>query len=62
MQLALTEEQELLQRTFADLFAAESSPERVRAAEGTGFDPGLWKHLVETGHLGIQLAPEDQPD
>jgi alkylation response protein AidB-like acyl-CoA dehydrogenase len=55
MQLALTEEQELLQRTFADLFAAESSPERVRAAETTGFDPGLWKHLVETGAIGIRV-------
>ena len=46
MQLGLTEEQELLQRTFADLFATESSPERVRAAEATGFDLGLWKHLI----------------
>src|SRR5262245_4716003 len=55
MQLGLTEDQELLQRTFADLFAAESSPARVRAAEATGFDPGLWKHLVETGAIGIRV-------
>src|SRR5262245_60322686 len=55
MQLGLTEEQELLQRTFADLFSAESTPERVRAAEPAGFDPGLWKHLVETGALGIRV-------
>src|SRR5258705_11171483 len=55
MQLGLTEEQELLQRTFAELFAAESSPERVRAAEATGFDPGLWKHLIETGAIGIRV-------
>ena len=59
MQLGLTEEQELLQRTFAELFAAESSPERVRAAEATGFDPGLWKHLIETGAVGIRV-PEAQ--
>src|SRR5262245_51627859 len=55
MQLGLTEDQELLQHTFAELFAAESSPERVRAAEGTGFDPGLWKHLIETGAIGIRV-------
>ena len=55
MQLGLTEDQELLQHTFAELFAAESSPERVRAAEATGFDPGLWKHLIETGAIGIRV-------
>ena len=55
MQLGLTEEQELLQSTFAELFAAESSPDRVRAAEALGFDPALWKHLVETGAVGIRV-------
>ncbi len=55
MQLDLTEDQELLRETFATLFAAESTPERVRAAEPAGFDPGLWKHLVETGALGIRV-------
>src|SRR5262245_32546853 len=55
MQLGLSEEQELLQHTFAELFSAESSPERVRAAEATGFDPGLWKHLVETGAIAIRV-------
>lgn len=59
MQLGLTEEQELLQRTFAELFAAESSPDRVRAAEATGFDAGLWKHLIETGAVGVRV-PEAQ--
>jgi alkylation response protein AidB-like acyl-CoA dehydrogenase len=55
MQLGLSEDQELLQQTFASLFAAESTPERVRTAEASGFDPGLWKHLVETGALGIRV-------
>ena len=55
MQLGLSEEQELLQQTFAELFGAESSPDRVRAAESTGFDPGLWKHLVETGAIAIRV-------
>src|SRR5262245_55693608 len=56
MQLALTEEQELLRHTFAELFAAESSPERVRAAEAIGFDPALWKQLIETGAIGIRVS------
>jgi len=58
MHLALNEEQELLRDTFAQLFSTESSPERVRAAEETGFDEALWKHLVETGAIGIRV-PED---
>ena len=59
MQLGLTEEQELLQQSFADLFAAESSPDRVRAAEGAGFDPALWASLVQTGAIGIRV-PESR--
>jgi alkylation response protein AidB-like acyl-CoA dehydrogenase len=57
MDLALNDEQELLRETFAQLFAAESSPDRVRAAEAAGFDEGLWKQLVETGAIGI-CVPE----
>src|SRR4029453_5845530 len=55
MQLDLPEEQELLQRSFGELFAAESNPERVRAAEATGFDPQLWKHLIEMGAVAIRV-------
>ena len=55
MNLQLSEEQELLRETFAQLFASESSPERVRAAEPLGFDEGLWKHLAETGAIGIRV-------
>jgi 3-oxochol-4-en-24-oyl-CoA dehydrogenase len=53
----LTDEQELLRESFEELFAAESSPERVRAAEPLGFDPGLWKQLVETG-AAFMRVPE----
>jgi len=56
MNLAFTEEQELLRDTFADLFAVQSSPERVRRAEETGFDTELWRHLAETGALAIRVA------
>src|SRR5262245_2618644 len=58
MNLELSEEQQLLRDTFAQLFAAESSPERVRAAEPLGFDPALWKVLAETGAPGIRVPEE----
>ena len=56
MELGLTEEQALLREGFSRLFAAESSIERVRAAEPLGFDPVLWKLLAETGALGLRVA------
>jgi alkylation response protein AidB-like acyl-CoA dehydrogenase len=59
MRLQLNDEQELLQNTFAELFAAESSCDRVRAAEPLGFDPALWKTLIETEVVGIRI-PEAQ--
>ncbi|MGA4532454.1 acyl-CoA dehydrogenase [Ectopseudomonas chengduensis] len=52
MDLAFSAEQQLLRDTCARLFASESSPARVRAAEASGFDAGLWQHVVE---LGINL-------
>jgi len=55
MELALSEEQELLRDTFDQLFAAESSPDRVRAAEQQGFDPALWHQLAESGAIGIRV-------
>ncbi len=55
MRVEISEEQELLRHTFAQLFEAESSPDRVRAAEPLGFDPGLWKQLAETGALGMRV-------
>jgi alkylation response protein AidB-like acyl-CoA dehydrogenase len=58
MNLALTPEQELLRDTFVDLFATESSPERVRRAEQTGFDAELWRRLAETGAFGIRVPEE----
>jgi len=57
MNLQLSDEQELLRESFEELFAAESSPERVRSAEPLGFDAGLWKQLVETG-AAFMRVPE----
>lgn len=59
MQLDPTEEQELLRETFGQLFAVESSPDRVRAAEPLGFDPALWKRLAETDAL-VMRVPEER--
>jgi alkylation response protein AidB-like acyl-CoA dehydrogenase len=55
MKLAPSEEQELLRDTFARLFAAESTPERVRAAEPSGFDASLWKTLADADALGLRV-------
>lgn len=49
MNLSLTEDQRLLSETFAKLFQHESSPERIRAAQPTGFDEALWHQIVELG-------------
>jgi alkylation response protein AidB-like acyl-CoA dehydrogenase len=54
MRLGLSDEQQLLRETFAQLFARESSPERVRAAEPLGFDAALWNQLAATDALGIR--------
>ncbi len=44
---------------FGDLFARESTPERVRKAEaGNGFDPDLWDTLADTGVLGMALPEQ----
>lgn len=59
MNLAFTEEQELLRETFADLFATESSSERVRRAEESGFDAELWGRLAEVGAFGIRVPEEE---
>src|SRR5262245_42133991 len=45
----------MLRDTFAELFATESSPARVREAEKSGFDAELWRRLAETGALGIRV-------
>jgi alkylation response protein AidB-like acyl-CoA dehydrogenase len=53
--LALSDEQRQLVESFAGLFERESSSERVRAAESTGFDPKLWAALMESGVLHMAV-------
>jgi alkylation response protein AidB-like acyl-CoA dehydrogenase len=53
--LALTEDQQLVRQTFSALFSKEADPARVRAAEPLGHDPQLWAHLIATGALGVGI-------
>lgn len=57
MDLALSDDQEQLVGAFALLCSREVTPERVREAEPTGFDPALWQSLVALGAPGMG-APE----
>lgn len=55
--LTLTGEQRQLVDSFAALLARESTSERVRAAEPSGFDPKLWEALLETG--AVEMAVDE---
>nr|MDT0664308.1 acyl-CoA dehydrogenase family protein [Micromonospora sp. DSM 115978] len=59
MNLTLDEAQQALVASFADLLAKHSSPERVRAAEPSGFDPALWTALREVGVVEMAV-PDDR--
>jgi len=60
MNLNLNDEQQLLRETARKLFAAESTPERVRACEAAdGFDAQLWSQITAMG-LHLMRIPEDQ--
>ncbi|HXC39629.1 MAG TPA: acyl-CoA dehydrogenase [Burkholderiales bacterium] len=57
MQVALSEDQVLLQDTLERVFREHSTGARIRAAEEQGFDPVLWTVLVQQG-LPMLRAPE----
>ena len=56
MDLNLTPEEEQLVGTVRALLERESSPDRVRASEKTGFDPELWAGLQELGVPSMTVA------
>lgn len=56
MDLGLTSEQRQLVDSFAALFARESTSERVRAAEPSGFDLTLWKALLDMGTVEMAVG------
>lgn len=53
--LGLSDEQRQLVASFSDLLTKASPPERVRAAEPGGFDPGLWATLRDTGAVTMAV-------
>jgi alkylation response protein AidB-like acyl-CoA dehydrogenase len=57
LDLSLTGEQRQLVDSFAAIYARESTSERVRAAEPLGFDPALWKALMDTG--AVEMAVDE---
>ena len=57
MDLSLSGEQRQLVDSFAAIYARESTSERVRAAEPSGFDPMLWKALLDTG--AVEMAVDE---
>src|SRR5919197_5973691 len=61
MDLAFTEEQDLLRETIRSLLQKYSSPEIVRELEDTdpGYRPDLWEELARQGLLGLTIAEGD---
>ncbi len=56
MNLSLNEDSLMVRDMFQRFFETESSAERVRAAEPTGFDPALWRELVALDAPCIRLS------
>ena len=56
MDLHLSPEQEQLVAAAAALYTKHSSPDGVRKAEASGFDPGLWDRLCELGVVAMAVG------
>jgi alkylation response protein AidB-like acyl-CoA dehydrogenase len=56
MDLNPSEEQQQLIEAFGQLYEKESSSERIREAEATGFDTDLWATLRETGVVEMAVS------
>ena len=55
----LTPEQKDLAESYRKLLARECSPDRVRSAATSGFDPDLWQRLCEQGSVAMAVPDED---
>jgi alkylation response protein AidB-like acyl-CoA dehydrogenase len=60
MDFDLSDDQIALRDSARELLDDHASPARVRAhtASGRGYDPDLWRAMVEQGWLGIELPEE----
>lgn len=58
MDLEPSADQRALQDAVRQLVGRESTPERVRAAEASGFDARLWSHLTQMGAVELLIAEQ----
>ena len=56
MDLSLSSEQRQLVDAFSAMYARLATTERVRAAEPSGFDPELWRALIEAGVVEMAVC------
>ena len=56
MFLELNEDQTFLKNNFGKLFSSKSTPQKVREAQPLGFDPALWRSLVELGAPAMRVS------
>ncbi|MHB8670359.1 MAG: acyl-CoA dehydrogenase family protein [Acidimicrobiales bacterium] len=61
MDFELSDDQRALQDAARELLDREASPERVRAAmaSGGGWDPKLWRSIVDQGWMGVEVPESD---
>jgi len=59
MDLGFTKDQELIRKSAREFFGKECPKDRVRAwkEDDSGYDPKLWRKMVELGFLGL-VIPE----
>jgi alkylation response protein AidB-like acyl-CoA dehydrogenase len=48
----------MIRESFARFLDTQSTPDRVRAALPSGFDPALWTGLAELGAFGMRVSEE----
>jgi alkylation response protein AidB-like acyl-CoA dehydrogenase len=58
MDLSYSDQQRDLRESLATFFSKESTPERVRAAEPSGFDRGLWEKIAAMGLPSMAVAQD----
>jgi alkylation response protein AidB-like acyl-CoA dehydrogenase len=60
MEIAFTEEQEMLIKTAADFLAAECPKTKARELEEDekGYSPEMWKKMAELGWMGLMIPEE----
>ena len=59
MNFEITAEQEMMRESFARLFDARCTPERLREVErANGHDPALWAELAELGAFMLRVPEE----